>query len=1271
MSLFLPEYIKTVFQNNQNKGEFEGVAFFIDIAGFTNLTENLMQHGKEGSELLHTYLEKIFSPIVKNFTEKGGIIPYYAGDAFLIIFEKISQDDFNDLCNFMAHQAAQNKTFTSKWGAYSVNFKAGVSAGNVEWGIVGKNNKNFYFKGEAIERAIAAWNSADSQHLLRDAKACAAFFKKKKKSGELRVESGELRVEGDETLSTHNSPLSTHTALHSQLSTQFFPAFKNIAQPQPEFQYVASLFISFKKIDTHKSLDAFTTLVADAAVLYGGYLKEIDFSDKGGLILIYFGAPIAFENSAVRGAECALTLSELFEQNAFLNYSMGLSFGKVFAGYLGSEPRLQYGMLGSRVNLAARLALHAPPRKILVDEAIGQLPEFESVFNESYNFKGFKQKQSTWILQRKKNEKPLLFLQKLVGREAELKRVIHFIKENALSPRTYCISIWGESGIGKSHFVHEVRQQLTEQQDVNWITCPSDQILRKPYNPFVYYLKNYFQQNTAQSAEANLKTFENLFQQIVRKALSQRNQQINELIRTESFLASLIGVQQKNSLWEKLDAKGRYDNTLIALVAFFSVINASKPTILELEDVHWLDEESTSFLKLLSKSVTHSPLFILFVSRYTDEGAKPSSLLETRNALSENNPSETRHTLSILDIDLNALNPDILTQFIVNRLHSDIAPSLQNFLQRTTQGNPFYAEQVIAYLRENDLLISSKGGIALSVEHVPLSESLQSVLMARIDKLSKYLRETIKVAAVIGREFEVSILSAVMSNTGLFDENIEGGLSHTVKKYVIEAERVQIWRAMSELRYIFRHTLLREAVYEMQLHSQLQTLHRHIADSIEKIYAGSLSERFIDLAFHYERANDSTKSHLYLTKAARFASENYQNQTALDLYDRLLKLDLSQAQIIKSLLRKGEVLRLIGGWFEAENCFIEAIALSQKNDLEILQARAQNLLGALYLLMGDYKRASEILIVASGIFEKNDDTQGIVRNYGFLGNLNFRQGNYIKAESYYLSCQKINIQEDWKNSPQIIANLGLTYMNLGLYKKGIDCISSELFRLEVATDKVGIGILYVNLGIIWVEKDNITAALPCFEKGLVVGEQTGDKLLCSIALGCIGNIWRIRGDFSKSEAYLMRDLEICESLGDIQGLSIVNELIARLHITKGEFLKGIDALNESLTLAQKINYQKGIAKALLGLGESHSLLNQYESAIELLCTALPFAQKMSNQLITGQILLEKGFIYVKQNNLDAVHTILGEIEDIEKQLGNRSFSQQLLVLAKKCADFVI
>ena len=238
MNHFLPEYIQKVFKKNLEQGKFQGITFFIDIAGFTNLTENLMQHGKEGSELLHTYLEKIF--------------PYYAGDAFFVIFEKITENDFEELCQFVANEAAKNKNFTSKFGAYSISFKAGVSAGNIDWGIVGKDNKSFYFKGEATERAIATWQKAEVNTLLKDTKACKAYFKKKISPEQLAL--------SHEFSSESNSQL---TAYSSQL---FFPVFKNIPEPQPEFQYVATLFISFKNIET---------LILSASVLHRWILQII------------------------------------------------------------------------------------------------------------------------------------------------------------------------------------------------------------------------------------------------------------------------------------------------------------------------------------------------------------------------------------------------------------------------------------------------------------------------------------------------------------------------------------------------------------------------------------------------------------------------------------------------------------------------------------------------------------------------------------------------------------------------------------------------------------------------------------------------------------------------------------------------------------------------------------------------------------------------------------------------------------------------------------
>jgi predicted ATPase len=136
---------------------------------------------------------------------------------------------------------------------------------------------------------------------------------------------------------------------------------------------------------------------------------------------------------------------------------------------------------------------------------------------------------------------------------------------------------------------------------------------------------------------------------------------------------------------------------------------------------------------------------------------------------------------------------------------------------------------------------------------------MNAVLTARVDRLSFLVRETVKAAAVIGREFDLPVLSEVMKNQE--DFIARNGNSHLLLKEQIQtAERSQIWHAMNELRYIFRHSLLREAIYDMQMRVRLRELHASIAESIEKLYAQNLDERFVDLAFHYEQAENTVKT---------------------------------------------------------------------------------------------------------------------------------------------------------------------------------------------------------------------------------------------------------------------------------------------------------------------------------------------------------------------------------------------------------------------------
>jgi predicted ATPase len=157
-----------------------------------------------------------------------------------------------------------------------------------------------------------------------------------------------------------------------------------------------------------------------------------------------------------------------------------------------------------------------------------------------------------------------------------------------------------------------------------------------------------------------------------------------------------------------------------------------------------------------------------------------------------------------------------------------------------------------------------------------LPATINDLLIARIDRLSEEVKEVVQTASVLGNEFELNLLSAMLREDD-FDEFVE------------EAEHSAIWSALTELKYIFSHALLQDAVYHMQLKMRLRALHEFAAETIEKLF-GDDENRLAELAFHYEKAENIDKAIEYLEKAGDYAKDNYHNTQALDFYDRLIPI---------------------------------------------------------------------------------------------------------------------------------------------------------------------------------------------------------------------------------------------------------------------------------------------------------------------------------------------------------------------------------------------
>lgn len=1256
MRNLIPHFIQEQYLKDNHHGHFQAFTMFVDLSGFTSLTETLMKQGREGAEQLSLSLNNIFEPMVNLVYSKGGFIPYFAGDSFTAIFPETKNDaDPRVLLNSaltLREYFQKHGLRKTRFGDFKIGMKIGLGFGDVEWGIVGDKKKSFYFRGDAINTAAQCQMRAKEQEVIFD-----EIFKTQ--FGQYLPEFDFCEKDyycicGSEPSFEINLVDNALPNLSKKVLSDFFSKEVTQYNEVGEFRTVVSIFISFSGVNTHESLDQFVSVVLNQIDAFSGYFKEVDFGDKGGVLVAFFGAPITFENNVERALELIHALSQdlkELQRTSSLQFKIGVTAGTAYTGIVGGKERCQYAAVGHRVNIAARLMTYATNSEIMVDEVMQKSSGFNFEYKGDVHYKGVELDVPTYQFEGKSEEDLTAFGGKMVGRKEELIQLIDFaepLDNNEFAGVAY---VFGEAGIGKSRLSYEFRKNIKSKGNINWYICQADQILKKPLNPFIYFLKNYFNQSSENTPIQNIEAFEKIYLQLYHNpALTHHHEGElikKELSRTKSILAAQVGINSSTSLWQQLDAKGRYENTLAALGNLFIAQSCVQPMVVEMEDAHWFDADSINLLQEMGRRMNRYPFFVLITSRYNDSGEKV--YLFSEETIKEGN-------FNTLEIDLNILQPEAVKAFAESKLEAPISSEFNDLLLRTTNGNPFYAEQIIEYFAESNLLKKQKNVWHVKDNNVKISGSINAILMARIDRLSNLVKETVKAAAVIGREFEVPVLSEVMKVQEEFLAK-NGDSTAVLKEQIQTAEKGQIWRAVNELRYIFKHSLLREAVYDMQLRGRLRHLHKLIAEAIEKLHIERIEERYADLAFHFGQAEVMSKTNEYLLKAADHNRLKYQNERALEFYDRLLdnlKNTNQLEQIIKVQLKKGGVLEMIGRWDECEATFHDAMKLARQQDDKTLLGRIHNNLGDILTLKGNYDEARTHMQAAATHFEFLKDNTGTYKVYGNLGKLYFRQGVYEEAKSYFTKSIELSHElNPNKANPQIVANLGLTHMNQGNYDEGIRWMQEELDICKKINDKSGMASLYTNMGIVYFEKGEFDKALNCYEEGLALSEELGNRLLQSIAIGCMGSVYQRKGDYNKALEHFLQDLTIGEELGDKQGTAIALGLLGELRKEEGEFELAIDYLEKNLQLSEELNYRKGIAKAVNSLGDIYLTRGEFDKAISYYDRAIDLSRKINNKLILGESLVEKGEAMIAASNLKGAQKIHNEALEIIERLGNR------------------
>ena len=1223
MHNLVPQFILDQLAQKNDAGAFTAVGLFVDISGFTQLMETLMQHGQHGAEVMASVMLDIFEPLVQLVFEQGGFVSNFAGDAFTAFFpidnpeetRKIAQRAITAAWQAQ-HHLATHPTSKTPYGTFSTTAKLGLALGEAKWGIFSNQNENraaFFFGGTAVEQSANAEKEAEPGDVIVD----SALADVVAKWVQLEPRNQFFKVNGRPQSLTPPTAI-THPQLNLKMMERFFPRSLIVQPFQGEFRQIVNVFISLPDVQTEAELAPFMQTVFALQAQYGSVTSRLDFGDKGCTLLLFWGAPIAHETDIERALSFVWTLRE---QSA-LTIRAGITYRVAHAGFIGSPLHKEFTCYGSGVNMAARFMMGAPAGEIWLDAAVYKRAQqqFDMPFVGKRPFKGFAEEQPVYQLQKRQDTADPIFSGQMLGRQSEIKTLRNFVQPLVDGHLSGALCIEGEAGIGKSRLLHTFLDRLTPTDftEHQIFICQTDQILRQSLNPLRYWLRRYFNQSNLKSDATNKGNFNERLNQLL--AQTKQTTLARELERTRSFLGALIDLYWNDSLYAQLEPKGRFENTLIALATLLQAESLQKPTLLIMEDVHWLDADSRQFLQQLWLTITavpdtQYPLAILATSRPEQQTVEATNL-----------PWQT--------ISLGQLTPAELNQLAEGFLGGQVSPSLQTLLTNRGEGNPFFTEQIVRYLQEQDLLEeTAEGWEVTAVEETMLPRDVHALLVARLDRLTAKVKNGVQHAAVLGREFEVRLLALMLK-----DEEGFGTI-------LSDAEQATIWAALNELRYLFRHALVRDAAYKMQLRARRKTLHKLAVTALETLYATDLTAHYGELAYHAEQADLTEKARDYLHKAGDVAREAYQNSEALDYYGRSLALTANIDFETRFALRlaREDIYHLLGQREAQRNEIdkLETLAAAL-NDIS-KQAEVYLKKGRFSHVIGEHLATAPASQAAIELGQKVNDFQSCADGYINWCKALFWQGNYkeamAKAERALLYLQKTI---DSKGEEQVYTYLGRIGMQQGEYG-----LTEEYYRkgLNVAK-KIGNkefeGSVFNNIGLLFSHQQKYIEAKGYFEQALKLYKQIGSREGEGTALNNLGIAAHVLGSYKEAYFYYEQFLFISREVGAMQNKAIALNNLGEILAKQQKHTEALSFLNQALQIEQetKARYLEAHTVTMLGFNLLElKILNKAEMAF---LNALSLRDKLGQSHLT--ILPKMGQLCVKQ--------ALGKLQVTDPQLNN-------------------
>jgi transcriptional regulator with PAS, ATPase and Fis domain/tetratricopeptide (TPR) repeat protein len=817
---------------------------------------------------------------------------------------------------------------------------------------------------------------------------------------------------------------------------------------------------------------------------------------------------------------------------------------------------------------------------------------------------------------------------RFVGREEEL-RLLSDRLERAHTGHGQVLMLVGEAGVGKSRLVHEFRRHLGA--TVTWIEGQALPFGRAmAFHPVIDMLKRVFR---IDDGDPDALVIEKIDRAIRRLG--------DDLGETLPFVRHLLSVDPGDPTISTMDPRLQQAQIVRATHLLLERGAELRTHVLVLEDAHWADPATGDWIARLAEGLGAKRVLLIVTTR---PGAR----------------SPFGHLTFLTALALSPLSSMETVRMAADLIGADqLPPALQALILDKADGNPFFVEELVRSLQGLQVIRRQGDGIVLArpLAEARLPDTIQDVIMARIDRLADGPRRVLRVASVIGREFTHPVLERVVEPSLPLDPALHelagAGLIH---------ER----RLLPELEYAFEHALTHEVAYASVAPDQRRALHRRVAESLEALHGDRLGEMAPLLARHHAAGEDWERALVHLVRAAERAASSFATREALALYDEALGAashvpgggpattvmaihqaranlhfvlsDFAESYAAATAMRDvarraGDVaqegvalaaLAWAAAWRRELTSAVtharEAIALAEPIRAEIVLARAHFTEGFVLGVTGGIPEAKAAIDATLAASRSAGDPVHQSLALTFAGLMKSWEGEYPEADRLQLEGLALARQRNLLVPLMFSAFLrGINLTAMGRYETARAILEEGLGLSAKVGDEAIHHRLLNCLGALYLELGDLDTGFRLNHESAAIGRRRRDDGTMANAEINLGDVWLARGDVA-SAAEMFEGVERLANdpaTSSWMRFRYSNHLWAsmgELALARGDLDRARARARQCLELATQTNARKNLVRGWRLSGAIACAARRWDEAHQALNEALVIARAIDNPI---------------------------------------------------------